>query len=397
MSSPFKTIRIALALTIGATKKFAVYNALLSRILRSHTDKYKNKMYLSIEMENLYAANVSIASNRIGDSLTSFFMVTFANPRLVGDEFLFDNAVNLLNEIIYAHTAFDEKIFEEERKLLREYQLNLANDKKTFSNIKFNSCIFRPFGQASYEETLDILTTLKRDELFYYYKKLLLEGKKTAIINGPYTNLEYEKFNQVFKSDMLEKINPLKKLEDGFEFKIEEYDISNKQSFVYIGFHLPQKNLGEDATAVILNMIVGGCFESRLFQTIREEMALCYDVSSVYFNMYSIMEISVGVDTLNTDLATDRILEVMSEIKDNGITKEELEMIKRLAITNLYMRYSNQFTYLMNDFYKIILGADSTLKKKINEINDVTVEKVNDFAKRMKPLIVHKYRGVSNV
>ncbi len=82
--------------------------------------------------------------------------------------------------------------------------------------------------------------------------------------------------------------------------------------------------------AYVLNTIVGGCMSSRLFQTLREEHALCYNVYSDFelFDDAGIFFVYGATDSGKLDLATDLVFEEFEKLKADSITEEELYRTK---------------------------------------------------------------------
>lgn len=69
---------------------------------------------------------------------------------------------------------------------------------------------------------------------------------------------------------------------------------------------------------------------SRLFQTIREEQGLAYDIGS-YFNSYAEtgnFVVSAGVDASQTEAATRAILQELTRLCEEPVAADELNRIK---------------------------------------------------------------------
>lgn len=83
-------------------------------------------------------------------------------------------------------------------------------------------------------------------------------------------------------------------------------------------------------TFMLMNAILGDGMSSRLFQTIREEQGLAYDIGS-YFNSYAEtgnFVISAGVDASQTEEATRAILQELTRLCEEAVASDELNRIK---------------------------------------------------------------------
>jgi len=83
-------------------------------------------------------------------------------------------------------------------------------------------------------------------------------------------------------------------------------------------------------TFMLINAILGDGMSSRLFQTIREEQGLAYDIGS-YFNSYSETGnfiISAGVDSSQTEAAVRAIIQELTRLCETPVASDELARIK---------------------------------------------------------------------
>ena len=79
---------------------------------------------------------------------------------------------------------------------------------------------------------------------------------------------------------------------------------------------------------------------SRLFQSVREELGLAYDISSGlvdYADAWA-LEISAGVDPDSLDAALEAILVELARLRDEQVPLDELERAKRYLSGGLELR-----------------------------------------------------------
>ncbi len=83
-------------------------------------------------------------------------------------------------------------------------------------------------------------------------------------------------------------------------------------------------------TILLINALLGDGMSSRLFQTIREEQGLAYDIGS-YFNSYyetGNLVISAGVDPSHTEKTVKAIVAELQRLCEIPVPNDELERIK---------------------------------------------------------------------
>lgn len=136
----------------------------------------------------------------------------------------------------------------------------------------------------------------------------------------------------------------------------------------------------------LLNTIMGGTSSSRLFQRIREELGLAYSVGSTVNAYYKegIVVIDAAVNPAKDKDALAQTAKVLGELRKNGITQKEFERAKeqrKAAIVLSLEGHSAIAGKMSRDelFYNNIQSEEELLC----ELSQVTLEEVNEFAKKL--------------
>jgi predicted Zn-dependent peptidase len=90
----------------------------------------------------------------------------------------------------------------------------------------------------------------------------------------------------------------------------------------------------------LLNAVLGDGMSSRLFQAVREDLGLAYDISSglVDYADAGALEISAGVDPDSLDEALAAVLVELIRLRDEPVPADELERAKRYLSGGLELR-----------------------------------------------------------
>jgi len=141
----------------------------------------------------------------------------------------------------------------------------------------------------------------------------------------------------------------------------------------------------------IINSILGGSANSRLFQKVREEAGLTYSIYS-YGSSYKttgLLHIYAAMNPVQKDTVINIIFDEIEELRKNGITEEELTMTKEQIKTELILGNEGAKNR-MNANGKSVMsfGRLVSIDELIDKINKVTLEDVINFA--------NKYLDVSN-
>ncbi len=121
-------------------------------------------------------------------------------------------------------------------------------------------------------------------------------------------------------------------------------------------------------TLMLMNAILGDGMSSRLFQTIREEQGLAYDIGS-YFNSYAEtgnFVVSAGVDPSQVEAAVRAIVHELSSLCTTPVPADELDRIKAYIKGGLLLGLegTSQVAYW--------LGSQESLRDKILDVDEIT-------------------------
>jgi predicted Zn-dependent peptidase len=120
-------------------------------------------------------------------------------------------------------------------------------------------------------------------------------------------------------------------------------------------------------TLTLINAILGDGMSSRLFQTVREEQGLAYDIGS-YFNSYAEtgnFVVSAGVDPSQVEPAIQAIMRELTHICETPVPVDELDRIKA------YVRGSIVLGLEGTQQVASWLGSQESLRGKIFDINEI--------------------------
>ena len=120
-------------------------------------------------------------------------------------------------------------------------------------------------------------------------------------------------------------------------------------------------------TLMLINAILGDGMSSRLFQTIREEQGLAYDIGS-YFNSYAEtgnFVVNAGVDPSQVEAAVRAIVSELASLCSMPVPADELDRIKAYMKGGLLLGLegTSQVSYW--------LGSQESLRDKILDANEI--------------------------
>jgi predicted Zn-dependent peptidase len=222
---------------------------------------------------------------------------------------------------------------------------------------------------------------------------MLLRQRVYMVVNGHTNGLDFSRLENRFKDQhqdypFITSFRPAREL----KYIVEETDM--KQAIVNMGYVIPiyRHDPLYDA-AVILDIILGGYPESRLFKQIREEEGLCYDIASSYDYYKGVSVISSGIDLSKIDHALERMKNLVEVLKKEGITETELMHAKAYYIHQLKSSLDSQSTLTKRAFVREMLHYQESIEDKINKIERVTLHDVNQAASQMTLDTIYVLKG----
>ncbi len=158
-----------------------------------------------------------------------------------------------------------------------------------------------------------------------------------------------------------------------------------EQMHINIAFDCISYLSEERYVLTVLNSILGGSINSRLFQKIRENSGLTYSIYS-YGSSYretGLFQIYAAMNPAQTPAVLKKIFKVIDEIKKKGVTSDELLMTKEQIKTELILGNESAKSR-MNSNGKSLFnrGRIVPIEEMIEGINAVSLQDIRDFANR---------------
>lgn len=161
------------------------------------------------------------------------------------------------------------------------------------------------------------------------------------------------------------------------------------QSEIRVGcLGVPFNATGNFLKANIMNFQLGGNFNSRLNQNIREDKGYTYGIRSGFNgdSHFGYFNISAGVKGEATDSALTEIFKELKNYRDNGVTNEEVEFTKNSMLNSRSLRYETNgqkvgylYTLLKYNLQPVYL------KEQEEVISRISRDELNTIAKRLLP------------
>jgi len=139
----------------------------------------------------------------------------------------------------------------------------------------------------------------------------------------------------------------------------------------------------ERAALVIYSTLLGGSMGSRLFDEIREQRGLAYSVSS-FPHAYAdipVLQLSAGLESGKCIEAYRRMREIVTELREQGPTQEEVERARAYAAGARAIAFENTGAIARNAAGQtIVFGQSIDPDDVISRLDAVSIEDVTEVA-----------------
>ena len=246
----------------------------------------------------------------------------------------YDNALNLLIDLMF-NSLFPEEEIEKEKGVILQEISGVQDDPSDYSMELFHKNLY---GNSPYAlpilGTEDTISGFNRKKILDYYSSRY--SPQNVVISAA-GNLDHDKIADSVNRYMcgitskFDAVKTDKELatDKFFGDFIHEKDL--EQTHFLIGLEGVSR-LDKDFFSVeVLNAILGGSVSSRLFQEVRENKGLAYSIysNSVFHKFDGFFYIYAGVSPKKFALSKKLIFEIIDEIVSGNISDDEISNAKK--------------------------------------------------------------------
>jgi predicted Zn-dependent peptidase len=155
------------------------------------------------------------------------------------------------------------------------------------------------------------------------------------------------------------------------------------QTHIVFGTDVPGHSHPDRHALVLLSTALGAGMSSRLFQKVREELALCYSVYTyqAFYSSCGVSGVYVGTRPATADKAAKAVRHELARVVEEGLPDSELEQVKRqvkgqvmLSLESTGARLHRLASFALHD--EPMMGLDGLIAK----IDAVTADDVRRVA-----------------
>ena len=378
-TNKFKTVTLKVVFKNVIKKEDITKRNILSDILLQSSKNYQSKRDLIIKAEELYALDIYNHTERIGNYISTSFILQVLNDKYTESENL-EKSIEHLSEIIFnpdiESDAFKEDKLDIVKKNCKDALETIKEDTTTYSTIRMNEAYKKDspisYRIIGYEEDLNKIDT---KNLYDYYQNMITNDFVDIFIVG---EIEEEKILSIIKKNF--KFRKLKKKKIPYEIENNTYrkrklyakeTIETSQSKLVIACPVSKMKPYEKNYPLVLgNIILGMGSDSKLFKTVREKYSLCYVIYSSLSKLDNLITIQAGIDKKDYKKTVEVITEEIDKIKRGRITEKEIKIAKELYSSSIESIEENPLHLITAYQTEEIIGFEN-YKERANIMNKV--------------------------
>jgi len=400
--SRFKQEGLSLQFIRPMCREEASMNALLPAVLLRGCESAPDLRAITLRLDDLYGAAVGAQLRRVGDYQATGLSCSFMREAYALDgEQVFAPMMAFLEELllrpVLENGAFSAEFVESEKRNLLAAIAAQRNDKRAYAGAQMvkRMCKGDSFGIPRYGEKEDV-EAITPESLYAHYQKILRGSPVHIFYVGA---AQPEKIADLLRP-MFEKIprDPVSLPQQtafhdlGGCRETEEMDVA--QGKLCMGFSTPVTLRDGGFVAMqLFNTVFGSGMVSKLFMKIREEMSLCYDISSSYHGSKGIITVGAGIDCNMAGPVEEEVLHQLTACQTGDISPLELSAAKQALLNQL--RSTHDSPGAIEGYYATaaLSGLTLTPDDYIRAVEQATAEDVAAAAKTVQQHTVYFIRG----
>lgn len=308
----------------------------------------------------------------------------------------FSRALNVLTELV-RRPLFEQREIEKERKVIIEEIRGTQDSPSDWVHNLLQESLWgadQPFGRDIAGD-IETVSSIKRNDLLAFWQQHYGIGNTVVSVAG---NIKAEDAIAAisaslegYRSVSPPPVPPTKQAIQGPRVHLVSKE--TEQGNFCLGFPSLSFNDPDRRALQVLDTILGGGMSSRLFQELREERGLAYNLGSYHLEVADagmwVVYGSVELDALYESISAS--MEQIALLYDKGVTEEELQLVKEQVKGGILLSLEDTWSVASrNGSHMLRYGEVVPVERVVAEIEAVTQEDVLRVARRvLKPGSVH--------
>lgn len=297
----------------------------------------------------------------------------------------FDNVFDVLSDMVLNASIKEEDIKKERTVIMEEIKMTQDQPSQLVDEVLSEliwpeHALGRPLAG-----TLETVGAMTREDITGYKENFYTPGNITIAAAG---DIDQKRLLQAAKKLYSGMRGADRKRADFFQRKqahprVRLVPKSTEQTHLSLGLHTFAKNNDDEYTLDILSIMLGGNMSSRLFNEVREERGLAYDIGSSVrkYHETGAFGIEAGIDTKKTIEALVVILKELKKTTKEYFGPDEIKRAKEFYLGQLDLGLENSMNHMLWMAESVVcLGRTRTPAEVIERVEKITADDLRRVA-----------------
>jgi zinc protease len=250
-----------------------------------------------------------------------------------------ETALDVLADAMMNSTLPPQEYAKEQEVIRREFAMGFDDPDRMVGQLLFSTAFQRHPYHFPVIGELEIYNQLTHEDVMRYYRTRYVPNNITFVIVGDVdTDKVRGQLADFFKQYPEKSLRPIFVPKEPAQLGRREahQEFATELTRLSLAWHVPEITNPDVPALDLLSAILGDGRSSRLYRRVREEAGLAYGIMAFSYTPGDpgILGVDATVDPPKREAAQELILRVIEEIKENGVTAEELTKAKKISLSH---------------------------------------------------------------
>jgi zinc protease len=248
-------------------------------------------------------------------------------------------ALDILSDAMMNSTLPAAEYAKEQEVIRREFAMGLDDPDRMAGQLLFATAYQRHPYRLPVIGQLDIFNQLTQEDVMRYYKSRYVPNNLTFIVVGDVeAQAVYQQLGDFFANHPAKSLPPnfIPREPPQLGPRIVHQEFVTELTRLSLAWHIPEITHPDVPALDLLSTVLGDGRSSRLYRRVREEAGLAFGVSAFSYTPGDpgLLGIDATVEPAKREATEELILKILDEIKQSGVTAEELAKAKKISLSH---------------------------------------------------------------
>lgn len=365
---------IVVAFDAGSRSEGRKYNAGIAHML-------EHCIFKGTEKRNWESINKEIAF--LGGNVNAFTSHEMVQYYITVPIENLESCMEILSDMVF-HSTFPEEEFLKEKEVVKEEEVSRNDSPESYIWKSFSENFFSNYLGTPVIGTQDSISKFTRDEVADFHQKFCKRESAVVSLCSNMTKREAKQLMTKHFGKASGRLAGRKSFERTSYKESRLLEISKagiEHTYVYMGLPVTSPPGVKDPATSVMNTILSGGMDARLFTEIREKRGLVYGISagSASWQGGGVYVIDFSTRDKNVGEALSVTREELAKMTTTNVTEEELQRAKNKMRSSFYAANESSSS-LANWAVKQSLFGELSIGDYIEQVEAVTAEHVRSLA-----------------